>query len=68
VNYLNEMKAIRRKSLCLGEILDLYSGGILLQCGDGVLKILKLQPAGKKQMTAADFFNGRRIQLGEYLE
>jgi methionyl-tRNA formyltransferase len=51
-----------------GEILDLYSGGILLQCGDGVLKILKLQPAGKKQMTAADFFNGRRIQLGEYLE
>jgi methionyl-tRNA formyltransferase len=51
-----------------GEILALKGSGFLLRCGEGLLKILKVQPAGKKQMTAADFYNGRRIQSGEYLE
>ncbi|HHV65256.1 MAG TPA: methionyl-tRNA formyltransferase [Peptococcaceae bacterium] len=51
-----------------GEILAERGGGFLVQCGEGILQILRLQPEGKRQMTGADFFNGRCIGIGELFE
>jgi len=48
-----------------GQILALTSNGLLVMTGEGRLEITVLQPAGKKKMSAADFFNGRRVKIGE---
>ncbi|MFZ3130192.1 MAG: methionyl-tRNA formyltransferase [Desulfosporosinus sp.] len=48
-----------------GQIIQVLGEGLLVQTGDGVLQILEVQPAGKRAMSAKDFFNGRHGQLGE---
>ncbi|HEY4344587.1 MAG TPA: methionyl-tRNA formyltransferase [Parvibaculum sp.] len=49
-----------------GEILSL-DGGITIACGDGALKLTKLQRAGKGPMNAADFLRGFPLKKGERL-
>ena len=39
----------------------------VVQCGRGQLALLELQAAGRKRMSASDFFNGRRIAVGARL-
>jgi len=41
-----------------GEIIHASKTGIDVATGDGVLRILQLQPQGKRAMSAADFLNG----------
>jgi methionyl-tRNA formyltransferase len=41
-----------------GKILDCSKAGIDVGTGMGVLRILKLQPQGKRSMAVADFLNG----------
>lgn len=41
---------------------------LAVQCGQGALNILKLQLAGKKIMTAAEFINGNRNLIGKILK
>lgn len=48
-----------------GEIRLERGEGFLVGTGEGRLKINLLQPAGKKKMTALDFYNGRKISTGE---
>ena len=36
-----------------------------IRCGQGVLKIAKIKPAGGKEMPWQDFVNGRRLQPGD---
>lgn len=50
-----------------GQVLQVLGEGLMVQTGDGVLKILEVQPAGKRAMTAKDFFNGRHGQVGDKL-
>ncbi|MDR3540889.1 MAG: methionyl-tRNA formyltransferase [Desulfosporosinus sp.] len=50
-----------------GQILQVLEDSLLVQTGDGVLRILEVQPAGKRAMSARDFFNGRHGQVGEKL-
>jgi methionyl-tRNA formyltransferase len=50
-----------------GQILALSEYGLLVAAGSGgILEIIEIQPAGKKKMTAQDFFNGRRVKSGEF--
>lgn len=42
-----------------GEVLAATSEGIDVATGDGVLRITRLQPPGKRQMPAGDFLNSR---------
>ncbi len=42
-----------------GTILAADKHGILVQTAQGALRLLELQPAGKKPLSAADFLNGR---------
>lgn len=51
-----------------GSILSLAKGGLLVQTGEGILKISELQPAGKKKMRAQDFYNGYRLKANERFE
>ena len=51
-----------------GQIIQVLGEGLLVQTGEGVLRILEVQPAGKRPMSARDFFNGRHGQVGEKLE
>jgi len=48
-----------------GEIKLERGIGFIVGTGEGRLKINVLQPAGKKKMTALDFYNGRKISTGE---
>jgi methionyl-tRNA formyltransferase len=36
----------------------------IVQCGRGRLALLEVQAAGRKRMAAADFFRGRRVEVG----
>ncbi|NNF95982.1 MAG: methionyl-tRNA formyltransferase, partial [Halobacteria archaeon] len=54
-----------------GTVIRYHKQGIDVACGNGVLRITRLQPAGSKPMDAAAFLNGRPdmltpgTQLGE---
>lgn len=68
-------KAIQAESknmtqiLPAGSIIELSGKGIDIVCGQGVLRILKLQPAGSKAMDVAAFMNGhaRQLHIGSIL-
>lgn len=45
-----------------GTLLDAAAG--LIACGEGTLKLIEVQPAGKKAMAWADFARGRRLAEG----
>ncbi len=40
---------------------------LLVRCGEGVLELLKVVPAGRKEMDGSSFVNGFRPQAGEVL-
>ncbi len=42
-------------------------GNLCIQCGQGVLRIERIKPAGSKEMSWQDFVNGRRLQPGDRL-
>lgn len=46
-----------------GTVIACDKKGIDISCGDGVLRILKLQPSGSKAMDVAAFMNGHAKQL-----
>ena len=50
-----------------GEVLPSPEGRLLTRCGDGVLELLRLQPAGKKAMESAEFLRGRSVPPGSRL-
>lgn len=47
-----------------GEILAAGPAGIEVACGEGSLRLLELQPEGKRVMTAAEFLAGRPLAVG----
>ena len=49
-----------------GEILtDAPKRGLLVKCGDGVVKLTSVQAAGGKRMSGGDFLNGRKVKKGQ---
>ncbi len=51
-----------------GQIIALTNKGFVVQAGTGAVEILKVQPAGKKEMTAADYTRGYQVEIGEFLQ
>jgi len=47
-----------------GQILSITSEGITVACAQGALLLEKVIPEGKKEMRAADFANGFRLECG----
>lgn len=59
----------RRCEALAGTYLGLDDEGLLMACGDGhMLRLLMVQPAGKKPMSASAFANGRQLVTGTLLE
>ena len=50
-----------------GTILSADASGITVQCGDGALKITRLQRAGGRPMDVKDFLNGIPVEKGSRL-
>ncbi len=50
-----------------GEVVRADKKGIIVACGEGMISVTSLQPAGGKVMKAADFVNGRKIKAGDVL-
>ena len=50
-----------------GDLLSTPERELLVRTGDGLAKIISLQPAGKRGMTAADFLLGTTISPGDKL-
>jgi len=50
-----------------GEILEAGAGVLRIACGKDSLRLLELQPPGKKPMSAADFLNGCKLTPGSIL-
>ena len=50
-----------------GQVLSLDGGKITVACGSGAIALLTVLPEGKKRMSAADFINGRKINVGDVL-
>ncbi len=48
-----------------GEVLEINDYGIEIACGTGVLRIIELQKAGSKRMSAKQFILTNTIQIGE---
>ncbi|MBQ6222423.1 MAG: methionyl-tRNA formyltransferase [Solobacterium sp.] len=72
----NKRLKIYRAEICEGEcteetgkILGFRDGAMEVACTGGILRILELQPEGKKRMKAADFANGAgRSLIGSCFE
>lgn len=43
-------------------------GGLVVACGSGAVRILQLQPAGKKRMSGEELARGRGIAVGDRFE
>ena len=48
-----------------GTVVSLADGKITVACDTGCIALLSVLPEGKKRMSAADFINGRKIQVGD---
>ncbi len=49
-----------------GRILALEEG-LLVACGDGAVRIARVQPEGRRWVAASEFVNGQRVRVGEVL-
>jgi methionyl-tRNA formyltransferase len=47
-----------------GTVLSASADGLEVACADGSLKLLMLQPEGKRAMTAQEFLSGRKVAIG----
>ena len=57
-----------RQPTAVGEILEAKGDKLLVFCGgDSVLQIDELQIEGKRRISARDFLNGAKIEIGEKL-
>ena len=50
-----------------GEIVDIIDNALVVKTGDGYLKLLEIQLAGKKKMKVADFLRGNKTTVGTLL-
>jgi methionyl-tRNA formyltransferase len=51
-----------------GEILQAHGDDLIVSCGDGTsLRLLEVQPEGKRRLRVRDFLNGARVRAGEKL-
>jgi len=51
----------------VGHALEWSGDGPLIACGDQSLRLLELQPEGKKPMSASAYVNGHKLRVGDRL-
>jgi methionyl-tRNA formyltransferase len=48
-----------------GEILSVDGDGLVVACGEGAVRVLQVQPAGKKRMAPQEWVRGRGVSIGQ---
>ena len=48
-----------------GTVIARNEDQLAVQTGDGVVEITRLQPDGKREMTAAEFLRGNAVAVGD---
>ena len=56
-----------RKFERAGEILHVDKPNFCVSCGEGAVKIMKVQEPGKKPVDASAYLNGKRLKIGDLL-
>lgn len=56
------------EGLADGEVYDVTKKSFSIKCGEGGLKVLELQPEGKKRMPVGSFLAGAQLKGGEKFE
>lgn len=51
-----------------GQVARVDHGSLVVACGSGAIRVLQVQPAGKRRMSGADWLRGRGIALGQRFE
>jgi methionyl-tRNA formyltransferase len=51
-----------------GTVAEVGKDSLVVQTGQGGLELLRLQPEGKRSMSAGDFVRGYRVQVGDRFE
>jgi methionyl-tRNA formyltransferase len=62
---VTEVPFLSDKKGAPGEILDVSRDGITVACSKGSLLLTGLKAEGRREMSAVEFANGRRLQTGE---
>jgi methionyl-tRNA formyltransferase len=57
--------APRGTSHVAGEVLAIDSAGVLVACGAGAVRILAVQPSGKRRLSPAEWAHGRGMAVGD---
>lgn len=60
--------APRPHSASPGQVLSVGDDGLVVACGEGAVRLLQVQPAGKRRITAAEWLRGRGIATGQRFE
>lgn len=49
-----------------GDVLSTPDQGLIVRCGDGAVRITRLQPEGRREMTTNEFLRGQPVQPGDH--
>jgi methionyl-tRNA formyltransferase len=60
-----EHKSVRPDWWQVGVVVKASGNDLIVAAADGLVKISKIQPAGKRMMTTSEFLAGYRIECGE---
>ena len=63
INFVRE--SCERKFERAGKILHVDKLGFCVSCGEGAVKIMKVQEPGKKPVDASAYLNGKRLGIGD---
>ena len=50
-----------------GKILEIDTEGVIIGCSEGCVKVLRVQPPSKKEMSVLDYLNGKRLHIEDTL-
>lgn len=64
LNYEKDLKE-DFKNVENGKVLEILKDRFNVKCSEGILSVLKVQPQGKKIMSAKDFLNGKKLNLND---
>ncbi|MFV1959989.1 MAG: methionyl-tRNA formyltransferase, partial [Planctomycetota bacterium] len=56
---------VRPEDVAPGSVVGVGPESIDVACGEGVLRVLRLRPAGGRAMGVKDFLNARRVVVGD---
>jgi methionyl-tRNA formyltransferase len=51
-----------------GQVLSVTDAGLVVACGEGAVRVLQVQPTGKRRMSAHEWHRGRGIATGDVFE